>query len=188
MKTSSQARELQSRSTSPLYAAARALPAPSPTTVLLLPSLQPHPHLQQKAAEILLQQFQRGAPQDQRWNPLLLGTFLGLCTPPVMLLQLPCSVSQSLSCSFDVCVPQITARESTTANCWPSPSGGSTLSTPDPHRRSWVLRQEMLPEIWDHSVPYEAGMARGWGHLPLVPCWAQRAEDQCCRVGRIWKF
>lgn len=52
-KTSSQARGLQSRSTSPLCAAARALPAPSPTTVPLLPSLRPHPRLQQKAETLL---------------------------------------------------------------------------------------------------------------------------------------
>lgn len=40
---------------------------------------------------------------------------------------------QLVTFSLGGCVsPQITARESTMANCWPSPSGGSTLSTPDP--------------------------------------------------------
>lgn len=37
-------------------------------------------------------------------------------------------------------------------------------------------------------MPCQARMAWDWGHLPLVPCWAQKAEDQCCRMGRIWKF
>lgn len=36
-------------------------------------------------------------------------------------------------------------------------------------------------------MPCQAGMVWGWGHLLLVPCWVQKAEDQCCRVGRIWE-
>lgn len=98
-------------------------------------------------------------------------------------------------CYFGVCPPQITARDSIGANCWPGPSPAGASSAPQALLEELgAAAQGTAGDLGPPFVPCRAGTAWGWGHLGLgslaAGCLVQarRTSVRAAGWGAIWKL